>query len=78
MSARLIGSERTAYLRFELNHGDPIRQKNALQDLSWRYRHGEVLSAEHRNAFEKTICGMVLRDKQDAKVARWCLNTLAL
>lgn len=78
MGSRLIGSERAVFIKYELEHGDARRQKAALQDLSWRCRHGEVLSSEQRTSFESTICGLVLRDGQDAKVARWCLNALAL
>jgi hypothetical protein len=77
-SVRLIGIERAVFLKYELDHGDDRRQKGALQDLSRSYRHGETLSSEQRNAFESTICGLVLRGKQDPKVVRWCLNALAL
>lgn len=36
-----------------------------------------MLTAENRNSFEPTICGLLLRDEEDAKVIRWSLNSLA-
>jgi hypothetical protein len=78
LSSRIISPEQTAFLRFQLEKGDGRSKKIALQDIAWRYRQGQVFSSENRNEFETTICGLVLREKQDLKVVRWCLNVLAL
>lgn len=72
----VISPGQTAFLKFEIENGDARRRKTALQDLSHRYRQGDILNAESRNSFEKTINGMVLGDG-DRKVVRWCLNALA-
>jgi hypothetical protein len=74
---RRIGSGQVAFFRFELDRGDAKRRKVALQELCALYRRGFVLSAEQVTAFEATINGIMLQDKQDAKVVRWCLNALA-
>jgi hypothetical protein len=66
----------TAFLKFELENGNARRKKVALQELTRRYRQGDHLNAESRNAFEKTINGIVLSES-DLKVVRWCLNALA-
>jgi hypothetical protein len=74
---RRIGNGKVAFFRFELDHGNAKRRKVALQELCALYRRGFVLSADQVTAFEATINGIVLQDKQDAKVVRWCLNALA-
>jgi hypothetical protein len=75
--ARRIGSRQVAFFRFELDRGSAKRRKVALQELCALYRRGFVLSADQVTAFEVLINGIVLQDKQDAKVVRWCLNALA-
>jgi hypothetical protein len=72
----VISPGRTAFLRFELDHGDAWRKKSALQEISRLYRRGDRFSAFSRKSFETMINGMVLAEK-DRKVVRWCLNTLA-
>lgn len=72
----VISPGKTAFLRFEIDHGDARRKKSALQEISRLYRHGDRFSAVNRRSFETTINGMVLADK-DRKVVRWCLNALA-
>jgi hypothetical protein len=60
-----------------LDRGDAKRRKVALQELCALYRRGFILSAEETIRFETTINGILLQDKQDLKVVRWCLNALA-
>lgn len=71
-----ISEGRTALIRFEIENGTPLRKKGALQDLTRLYRQGQQLNSEARNAFERIICGSLLREK-DLKVVRWGLNALA-
>lgn len=72
----IISSTASAFIRFEIENGDARRRKVALQEISRRYRRGDQLNSETRNAFEKLINGIVLTDS-DKKVVRWCLNALA-
>lgn len=72
----VISPGQTAFLRFELDHGDARRKKSALQDICRLYRGSDRFNAENRKSFETTINGMVLADR-DPKVVRWCLNALA-
>jgi hypothetical protein len=60
-----------------LDRGDAKRKKVALQELCVLYRRGFILSAEETISFETTINGILLQDRQDLKVVRWCLNALA-
>lgn len=71
-----ISEGQTALIKFELENGTPIRKKGALQDLTRLYRQDRQLNSEARNAFERIICGSLLREK-DQKVVRWGLNALA-
>lgn len=75
--APIITPQQTAFIRFELDHGDARRKKKALQDVSWRYRSGARFNAESLEAIENTIDGLLLQSHQDRKVVRWSLNTLA-
>ncbi len=70
-------SQKTAFLRFELQNGNAYRTKTALQEISRLYRSGHQFNSEARNNFETAINGIVLIQKQDEKVVRWCLNSLA-
>ncbi|WP_020096455.1 CHAT domain-containing protein [Methylobacterium sp. 285MFTsu5.1] len=71
-----ISDGQTALIRFEIESGTPTRKKGALQDLTRLYRQNHQLNSEARNAFERLICGSLLRE-QDRKVVRWGLNALA-
>lgn len=71
-----ISEGQTALIRFEIENGTPPRKKGALQDLTRLYRQDRQLNSEARNAFERIICGSLLREK-DRKVVRWGLNALA-
>lgn len=71
-----ISEGQTALIRFEIENGTPLRKKGALQDLTRLYRQDRQLKSEPRNAFERIICGSLLREK-DPKVVRWGLNALA-
>lgn len=71
-----ISDGQTALIRFEIENGSPSRKKGALQDLTKLYRVGQQLNSEAGNAFERIICGSLLREN-DRKVVRWGLNALA-
>ncbi len=71
-----ISEGQTALIKFEIENGTPLRKKSALQDLTRLYRQDRQLNSEARNAFERIICGSLLREK-DRKVVRWGLNALA-
>ena len=72
----VISTQQTAFLRFELDHGDTRRKKKALQDVSRMYRGGARFNAESLEAVETTIDGLLLQSNQDRKVVRWSLNAL--
>lgn len=72
----VITTQQTAFLRFELDHGDARRKKKALQDVSRMYRIGARFNAESLEAVETTIDGLLLQSNQDRKVVRWSLNAL--
>lgn len=72
----VITTQQTAFLRFELDHGDTRRKKKALQDVSRMYRGGARFNAESLEAVETTIDGLLLQSNQDRKVVRWSLNAL--
>ncbi|MBC7280215.1 CHAT domain-containing protein [Hoeflea sp.] len=72
----VITTQQTAFLRFELDHGDIRRKKKALQDVSRMYRGGARFNAESLEAVETTIDGLLLQSNQDRKVVRWSLNAL--
>ena len=74
--APVITPQQTAFIRFELDHGDARRKKKALQDVSRLYRTGARFNAESLEAVENTIDGLVLQSNQDRKVVRWGLNAL--
>lgn len=73
----VITTQQTAFLRFELDHGDARRKKKALQDVSRMYRGGARFNAESLEAVETTIDGLLLQSNQDRKVVRWSLNALS-
>ncbi|MGM4894603.1 hypothetical protein [Tardiphaga sp. 839_C3_N1_4] len=75
--AKRIQNGQVALLRFELTRGNAKRIKVALQDVCALYRKGFILSSDQVNDVETIVNGIVLRDGQDLKVVRWCLNALA-
>ncbi len=74
---KLMGRELSAFLCYEIRHGDAKRRKTALQDLTQRYRQGFVLPPDELPTFEMLINGILLNSAQDLKVVRWCLNAFA-
>jgi hypothetical protein len=75
--AKRIQNGQVALLRFELTRGNARRIKIARQDVCSLYRRGFILSSDQVNDIEAIVNGIVLRDNQDLKVVRWCLNALA-
>ncbi|MER9709283.1 CHAT domain-containing protein [Mesorhizobium sp. M0174] len=73
----VVSNQQTAFIRFELDHGDARRRKKALQEVSRLYRGGFRFNAESLNAVETTIDGLLVQSNQDPKVVRWSLNALA-
>ncbi|MER9937892.1 CHAT domain-containing protein [Mesorhizobium sp. M0088] len=73
---QIIPPQQTAFIRFELDHGDARRRKKILQDVSRMYRGGARFNAESLEAIETTIDGLLLQSNQDRKVVRWGLNAL--
>lgn len=73
----IISPQQTAFIRFELDHGDPQRRRRVLQDVSRLYRNGARFNAESLGAVETTIDGLLLQSNQDRKVVRWSLNALS-
>ncbi len=76
MSGTIIGPQKTAFLRSELESNDARRQKTVLQEISRLYRKGFQLVGSSRNGFEQSLTGLVV-NSHDEKVIRWCLNALA-
>lgn len=76
MATQILTAQQAAFLRFELDSGDPRRQKTALQDICRLYRLGLRFSPEARLAFEQAIAGITVNSR-DEKVVRWGLNTIA-
>lgn len=72
----VITTQQTAFIRYELDHGDARRKKKALQDVSRMYRGGARFNAESLEAVETTIDGLLVQSNQDRKVVRWSLNAL--
>jgi CHAT domain len=77
VAEKIIGAQKGAFLKFEIDHGDARRRKIALQEVARLYRQRFRFNAERRNEFENAINGLVLQVGQDLKVVRWCLNVLA-
>lgn len=73
----VVSTQQTAFIRFELDHGDARRRRKALQEVSRLYRGGYRFNAESLNAVETTIDGLLVQSNQDRKVVRWSLNALA-
>ncbi|CFW99561.1 protein of unknown function [Candidatus Filomicrobium marinum] len=76
MARKTITNQQTVFFKFELQSGDPRRQKAALQDVCRLYRGGAQFSPETRISFEMLIAGLTVNSR-DEKVVRWCLNSIA-
>ena len=66
----------SAYLKAQLETGDTVRAKRALQEISKIYRGGARIIQDQLFGVENTIVGLLM-SSQDTKVRRWALNTLA-
>lgn len=64
------------YLHGQINTGDPVRIKKALQEISRGYRRGYRIAAANIFAFENTVIGLI-SSQNDPKIRRWGLNALA-
>lgn len=65
------------YLKSQLETGDPIRAKKALQELCKYYRDGYCIHPAQLAGVEQTIIGLLYTQANDEKVRRWALNALA-
>lgn len=73
----LLSEIETAYLRSQIDNGDNIRIKNALQRLCRHYRRGARVHHEQRRGIINSLLGTTHQPNIDEKVRRWVLNALA-
>ena len=66
----------SAYLKAQLETGDTVRAKRALQEISKIYRGGARIIQDQLFGVENTIVWLLM-SSQDTKGRRWALNTLA-
>jgi hypothetical protein len=77
-SSRLwLDPSNTTYLKTQIESGDPTRTKRALQSLCQVYRQGFRIPHDARIGVEQSIVGLLYTAKDDEKVRRWALNSLA-
>ena len=74
--ARYINRDLSAYLKAQLETGDLVRTKRALQEISKLYRGGSRFIQDQLIGVEIAIVGLLM-SSHDTKVRRWALNTLA-
>jgi hypothetical protein len=67
----------TDYIRSQIDSGNNVRIKNALQSLSKYYRSGISVRPEQLNGIVNALTGMAYSPHIDEKVRRWVLNALA-
>lgn len=65
------------YIKSQLESGDPVRIKKALQRLCKLYRKRLRIHPAKRIGIEQSIVGLLYTQGKDEKVRRWGLNALA-
>jgi hypothetical protein len=65
------------YLKSQIETGDPVRTKRALQETCKYYRNGFRVHPSRLAGFEQSVVGLLYTQTKDEKVRRWALNTLA-
>ncbi len=73
---RYIDRALSNYLKGQIESGDAVRTKRALQEISRLYRKGFRFIQDQLIGIENAIVGLTF-SSPDAKVQRWALNTLA-
>jgi hypothetical protein len=74
----LINKPSASYIKAQLDSGDPVRTKQALQELCSLYRRGYRLDPTSLLGVEQTIIGILYTTgRTDEKVRRWALIALA-
>lgn len=76
MTTRFINDQVFQYLKHQVESGDNLSRRRALQRLSYLYRRGFRIRPSHVPHIENTLVGL-LYTQQDEKVTRWILNCLA-
>ena len=65
------------YLKSQIETGDPVRTKRALQEICKHYRSGFCCPPALLTGLEQSVVGLLYTQRGDEKVRRWALNTLA-
>lgn len=73
----ILDKVETDYIRSQIDSGDNVRIKGALQSLSKSYRRGMKVHPGHLIGVVNSITGTAFRKTADEKVRRWVLNALA-
>ena len=73
----LLDKVESDYLRSQIDTGDNVRAKSALQSLCKSYRLGLTVRPELRVGFVNSLVGIAFNASIDEKVRRWVLNALA-
>lgn len=73
----MLNSVAVDYLKSQIETGDPVRTKRALQEVCKHYRDGYRVHPSQLNGLEQSIVGLLYTQASDEKVRRWALNALA-
>lgn len=73
----ILDKAETDYLRSQIDSGDNIRIKNALQSLSKWYRRGITVHPSQVTGVVNSVIGTAFNPAIDEKVRRWVLNAIA-
>ncbi|MGF1620852.1 MAG: hypothetical protein ACFCUR_09580 [Rhodomicrobiaceae bacterium] len=75
---KIIDPKYTAFLKTQLDSGNHIRSKKALQELCKFYRGGQKIgNPQDLYAIEQSIIGLLFAQGNDEKIRRWALNAIA-
>lgn len=74
---RILERSNADYIKSQIESGNPVRTKNALQYLCKLYRRGYRIHQMQRNGMELAIVGLLGTRRPDEKVCRWALNSIA-
>lgn len=73
----IIDRVETDYIRSQIDSGDNVRIKSALQRLNKSYRSGLKVHPTQLIGIVNSVTGTAFRPTIDEKVRRWLLNTVA-
>lgn len=65
------------YIKSQLESGQAVRTKRALQELCKLYRRGLRIRPEQLTGIEQTVVGLLSTQSENEKIRRWALNTIA-